>query len=149
MPATAWLVFSLRTGSYWKKKNNKMFLYVLSSSYHITKLQTSGKNITTRARLKFQILSLSKSKVQAFFIFIYFFYFILLYYYYYFFFLMLMFFHVFPHTALYKTRPRNVGNCARVRRYCVVQTSGDIFGYMTSHKNPLLATRHSSASAQV
>ena len=37
-------------------KSNKMYHYFLFSSYHITKLQPSDKNINTHTRMKFQIL---------------------------------------------------------------------------------------------
>ena len=49
-------------------KSNKMFHYFLFSSYHITKLQPSDKNINTHTQMKFQILPWNKSKVLAFFV---------------------------------------------------------------------------------
>ena len=70
-------------------KSNKMFYYFLFSSYHITKLQPSDKNINTHTRVKFQILPYSKSKVLAFFV-------------------------IFLHTVLCKRKPRDFEkSCAR------------------------------------
>ena len=61
----------------------------LFSSFHITKLQASDKNISTHTPMNFQTLPRSESKVLAFFV-------------------------VFLHTALCKRQPRNFGkSCAR------------------------------------
>ena len=49
-------------------KSNKMLLYFLFSSYHISRIQQSDKNISTHTRMNFQILPWSKSKVLAFFV---------------------------------------------------------------------------------
>ena len=64
------------------------------------KLQLSNKNISTYTLLKFQILPLSKSNFQAIFV-------------------------VFPHTALYKRKPRDVAKaftltCVPCRANCLL-----------------------------
>ena len=59
----------LSAGWYWYWENNKMWHCFLLSSYHITKLKLSDKNIRTHTWLKFQILPWSKLKVPAFLLF--------------------------------------------------------------------------------
>ena len=66
--ATAMLVSS---SHFTVLETQQMFRYFLSSSYHWTKLQLSGKNISTPTLLKFQFLPWGKSKVQTFFFFLF------------------------------------------------------------------------------
>ena len=78
-------------------KSNKMSHNFLFISYHVTKLQPSDKNINTQTRMKFQILSWSKSKVLPFFV-------------------------AFLHTTLCNRKPRDFAKSYRVvqtlHRFC-------------------------------
>ena len=49
-------------------KSNKMLHYFWLSSYHITKLQQSDKNISAHSGFKFQMIPFIKWKVRAFFV---------------------------------------------------------------------------------
>ena len=89
-------------------KSNKRYHYILFSSYNITKLPPSAN---THTRIKFQILSWSKSKVLVFFV-------------------------VFLHTALCKRKPRDFENRARISAYRVVQTLHYEIGLITLAISP-------------
>ena len=79
-------------------KHNKMFRYFLFSSYHITKLQLSDKNISTHNWLKIQILPWSKSKSSS------------------------VFFFFSPYGAAQKGNQEMLQNHAHVGAFCVVQS---------------------------